>query len=183
MARLRRSWAAVALIVAAVTVGACTTSVPGQLIRASSQPPGGSTSPKQPIAARDLLLQDGDPAPFGPATAIPVGGNYFTSAIPPECSAALLFKGSPLRPAHSSDFAESAYNAGGQALYAESIDVYDNAVSTRDVVSDGFRAVSDCRAEAFGVSPLGKFSPMRLSYFATPADGVLMDHDPSGLDL
>ena len=107
----------VTLIVAAVTLGACTTSVgwPGD--------PGPAKPATAPISARDLLLQDGDTTPLGPATATPVGDNYFTSARPPECSAALLFKGSPLRPAGSSDHAESAYRFGGPALYAESVDV------------------------------------------------------------
>ncbi|HUH72590.1 MAG TPA: hypothetical protein VLZ05_29360 [Mycobacterium sp.] len=174
MARL--VWASVALVIAALTLSACTTSVTGRATRAAGQP-GVSTSAKAtpaPFSARDLLLQDADSTPLGPATAVAVGDNYFTSARPPECSAALLFKGSPLRPAGSSDHAESAYRVGGPALYAESVDVYDKALNTHDVIWNGFRAVSNCHGDAVGVAPLGEFRPMRLSFFGTPADGVLV---------
>jgi hypothetical protein len=133
-----------------------------------------ATPARAPISARDLLLQDGDTTPLGAATATTVGDNYFTGARPPECSAALLFKGSPLRPAGSSDYAESAYRFGGPALYAESVDVYDKALNTYDVVSNGFRAVSQCHGDAVGVSPLGVFKPMKLSFFGTTGDGVLV---------
>ena len=167
MARLGRSWAVVTLIVAAVTLGACTTSVGGRAIRAAKP----ATAR---ISARDLLLQDGDATPLGPATATTVGDNYFTSARPPECSAALLFKGSPLRPAGSSEHAESAYRSGSPALYAESVDVYDKALNARDVVSNGVRAVSECQADAVGVSPVGAFKPMRLRFFGRADDGVLV---------
>jgi len=156
----------VALLCAAVTLCACTTSVAGRAVRAPGQRP-------PPISARSLLLQDGERTPFGPATASSVGSSYFTSARPPECSAALLFEGSPLRPPGSADHAETAYRVGGQALYAESIDVYNNALDAQTVVWKGFNAVSDCLGEAIGVSSLGDFKPMRLSGFAIPSTGVL----------
>lgn len=172
-----RNWAPVAALVLALTLGACTNSVSGQAARAGGQSPSGTSKPTptaKPIAARDLLLQDGNTTPLGRAVATPVGDSYFTSVQPPECAAALLFKGSPLLPAGSADHAESAYSVGSQALYAESADVYGNTVQTDDVVWKGFSAVSDCRGDAVGVAPLGKFQPMRLSYFATPSDGVLV---------
>jgi hypothetical protein len=131
------------------------------------------TLPIAQISARDLLLQDGDRTPVGVASAIPLGTNYFTSARPPECSAALLFEGSPLRPAGSSDHAEMAYRADGPALYAESVDLYSNVLNTHDVVWNGFRAVSECRGDAVGISPTGAFKPMQLSGFGIPEDGVL----------
>lgn len=173
-----RNWAPVAALVVALTLGACTTSVSGQATRAGGPSPSGTSvkappTPK-PIAARDLLLQDGNTTPLGRAVAVPLGDNYFTSVRPPECAAAMLFKGSPLLPAGSSDHAESGYSVGSQALYAESADVYSNALNAHDVVWKGFSAVSDCRGDAIGVAPLGDFQPMRLSYFATPADGVLV---------
>jgi hypothetical protein len=124
--------------------------------------------------ARDLLLQDGDTTPLGAATATAVDDSYFTGARPPECSAALLFKGSPLLSPGSSDRAESAYRVGGPALYAESVDVYDEALKAHDVVSVGFSAVARCHGEAIGVSRNGEFRPMRLSFFGTTDDGVLV---------
>jgi hypothetical protein len=173
-----RNWAPVAALVVALSLGACTTSVSGQATRASGQSPSGTTvttapTPK-PIPARDLLLQDGNTTPLGRAVAVAVGDSYFTSVRPPECAAALLFKGSPLLPPGSSDHAESAYSVGSTALYAESVDVYSNAVNAHDVVWKGFSAVSDCHGDAIGVAPAGVFQPMRLSYFATPSDGVLV---------
>ena len=164
MARLGRCW--VAVLVAAVMLGGCSTSVAGRAVR-------GPGKPSAPISARDLLLQDGERTPTGPATAIPLGGNYFTSARPRECSAALLFEGSPLPPVDTSDHAETAYRVGDQALYAESVDVYNHALNTHDVVWNGFREVSQCRGDAVGVSPTGSFKPMSLSGFAIPEDGVL----------
>jgi hypothetical protein len=172
MAHLGRSWVAVALAIAVMTAGACGKTVTGQAVRASGQ----SRSPANaaPIPARDLLLRDGETTPLGRATAAPVSSNYFTSARPPECSAAMLFEGSPLRPAGSRDHAESSYKFDSQALYAESIDVYENVLNTHDVVWNGFSAVSNCRGDATGVSPSGDFGPMRLSFFAAPSDGVLV---------
>ena len=175
----RRVWAVAALVITALMLGACTTSVTGRATRASGQPPGVSTSGKTTpapatISARDLLLQDGDTTPLGPAAAVPLSDNYFTSARPPECSAALLFKGSPLRPAGSTDHAESQYRVTGPALYAESVDVYDHALNTQDVVWKGFSALSKCHGDAIGTAPLGEFRPMRLSFFGKSADGVLV---------
>src|SRR5262249_34158289 len=162
-------WArtAVALVVAVLTLSACTISTAGRAIRAA-KPSTGS------VSARALLLQNGDATPVGPATAITVGDNYFTSAQPPECGAALLFKDSPLKPAAASDRAESAYRFGGPALYAEWVGVYDKVLNVRDVVSNGFRAVSQCHVDAVGVSPLGPFKAMKLSFFGTTDDGVLI---------
>jgi hypothetical protein len=154
---------AIALVVAAVTLSACTTLVMGRAVRAHG-----------PVTARELLLRDGDTTPLGSAIQTMVGDNYFTSARPPQCSAALLFEGSPLRPAGAADYAESAYTFDSRALYAESIDVYNTALNIRDVVSNGFRALSECNVEAIGVSPSGEFRPMKLSHFAAPADGLLV---------
>ena len=150
-----------------MTLVACTTSITGRAIRAEK--PAAA-----PFPARDLLLQNGDATPVGPATATTVGDNYFTSARPPECSAALLFKGSPLRAAGSTDHAESAYRFRGAALYAESVDVYRTALNVHQVVSNGFSAVSQCHTAAVGVSPQGAFRPMKLTFFGTTDDGVLV---------
>jgi hypothetical protein len=166
MVRYRRSAVLVALLCATATLCACTTSVAGRAVRVPGQ-----RSPL--ISARDLLLQDGERTPFGPATASPLGSSYFTNARPPECSAALLFEGSPLRPPGSADHAETAYRVGGQSLYAESIDAYNDALDAQTVVWKGFNAVSDCLGEAIGMSSAGEFKPMRLNGFAIPATGVL----------
>lgn len=162
--------AAGALLVAALLVSSCTTSVAGRAVRA----PGFPARAQADLVARDLLLPDGDATPLGPATATPVGDNYFTGARPPECTAAMLFKGSPLVPPGASDHAESAYRVGGPALYAESVDVYDKALKPHDVVSKGFAAVSKCHGDAIGRSPAGEFRPMRLAFFGTTDDGVLV---------
>lgn len=148
---------------------------PGGPAPSSSPAPAGPPKAKPPpIFARDLLLHDGDSSPFGPAAMTDVGDTYFTSVRPPECSAALLFKGSPLRPPHSTDYADSAYSFGGSAMYSESVDVYDKALDVHAVVWDGYGAVSRCTAEAVGIAPAGAFAGMRLSYYGVPADGVLV---------
>ncbi|MGE2813583.1 hypothetical protein ACQI5H_00335 [Mycobacterium heidelbergense] len=165
--------AAVALVIAAVMVSGCATSVTGRAVRAPGQPEVPANAHRA-ISAHEFLLPDGDATPLGPATATSVGDNYFTSARPPECSAALLFKGSPLRPGGSSDRAESAYRLSGQALYAESVDTYDRTLKIHDVISKGFGAVSNCHGDAIGVSPSGAFRPMRLSFFGATDDGVLV---------
>jgi hypothetical protein len=170
MAHRGRSGLAIALAVAVVALGGCAETVTGQAVRSSG--PSSPTTAKAP--ARDLLLQDGNATPLGPATSALVGGNYFTSARPPECSAAMLFEGSPLRSAGSKDHAESSYTFDRPALYAESVDVYGNDLNAHDVVWKGFSAVSECRGDAIGVSVSGDFGPMRLSFFATPSDGVLV---------
>lgn len=167
---------AVASLLIASTVCACTTSVGGRALRAPEQSASGAPTSASPgrIPARDLLLQDGDTTPFGAATAVPVGTTYFTSVQPPECSAALLFKGSPLPPARSSDHAESGYTFGGPPLYAESADVYDKKLNPHEVVSKGFGAVSKCHGDAIGHTSQGDFRPMRLGSFGIPSTGVLV---------
>ncbi|WP_261879590.1 hypothetical protein [Mycobacterium marinum] len=167
MTRLGRSCAAVVLLVVVVAMAACTNSVAGRAIRASGQP-------RAHISARDLLLQDGDNTPLGPASSTRVGETYFTSARPPECTAAVLFKGSPLRPPGSADFAESAYRVQATAMYAESVDVYSSPLNPHDVVQNGFRAVSQCHGDAFAGYPAGEFGPITLKSFGTPAEGVLV---------
>ncbi|MCV7030913.1 hypothetical protein [Mycobacterium sherrisii] len=176
MARHLRGMAASVLVLAALC--GCTTSVSGRAVRAPGQSPPGnlrSASPVfAPIPARDLLLQNGDTTPLGPATAMPVGATYFTSVTPPECAAALLFKGSPLPPPRAADHAESSYQVAGPALYAESIDNYDKKLNPHDVVWKSFGVVSKCRGDAVGHSPQGDFQPMRLSHFTIASDGVLV---------
>jgi hypothetical protein len=148
-----------------VLVG-CTHSVDGRAMRAA----GGSV---RAASARDLLLRDGDETPWGPARAAPVGDNYFTSVRPKECSAALLFKGSPLRPSDAADYAESAYTFGGPAMYAESVSVYDYELNPYGVAWRAFSEVADCRGDAVGVSPRGDFEPMRVTEFGAPQDDVM----------
>ena len=114
MARLGRSWTALTLALAVLTAGGCAKTVTGHALQSSGQFP--TTAKAAPIPARDLLLQDGQTTPLGRATAAPVSNNYFTSARPPGCSAAILFEGSPLRPAGSTDHAESSYKFDSQAL-------------------------------------------------------------------
>lgn len=171
MARPGRATAALAI--AGVLLSACATSVTGRAVRAPGQQAVPAVT-RSAISAGELLLQDGDGTPFGPATANPVGDNYFTSARPPECAAALLFKGSPLVPAGPSQHAESAYRFGGPAQYAESVDVYDKALKPHDVISHGFAAIAKCHGDVVGVSPAGAFRPMRLGFFGTTDDGVLV---------
>jgi hypothetical protein len=177
----RAACIAAVLAALALTQLGCTTSVAGHAIPASGQPsraaaPTKVTPPKAKpqVSAHELLLQDGDPTPLGSAAMTEVGDSYFTSVRPPECSAALLFKGSPLRPPGSTDYADSAYSFGSTAMYSESVDVYDTALNVHDVVWDGFRAVSQCTGEATGIAPLGDFGPMRLTQFGVAADGVLV---------
>lgn len=167
---------AAAAAVAVLALGGCDAVVGGRALRASGQSAATPTTTmkRPPSHAQDLLLRSGDDTPLGAAGAIPVGDTYFTSARPPECAAALLFEGSPLRPAGASDHAESAYQFSGPALYAESVDIYDNALDPHHEVVSGFLAVAQCRHDAVGVAPAGEAAPMRLSGFATPSDGVLV---------
>ncbi|MGA8329164.1 MAG: hypothetical protein WB777_07715, partial [Mycobacterium sp.] len=123
--------------------------------------------------ARDLLLGDGDQTPLGPGSQAPVGSTFFTTVQPPECGAALLFKDSPLRPPGSKDHAESSYDLGPSAIYAESADVYGTALNPRDVVWKAFGAVATCNATAVGVAPAGQSGPMQLREYSVPSDGVL----------
>ncbi|OBJ49650.1 hypothetical protein [Mycobacterium asiaticum] len=166
MFRLRLSAVPAVLLVSALSVGACTPTVAGRAVRAAGYSP-------PPPAARDLLLQDGEQTPFGAARSRPVDGSYFTSVRPAECSAALLFKGSPLRPPGSIDAAESAYGFDGRARYAESIDRYDRDVDAHEVAWRAFSEVSDCRVDAIGVSPWREFKPMRVTGFDIPQDNVM----------
>jgi hypothetical protein len=166
-----------ALLAIAAIVSACTTSVAGQPVAVGGhppQPPGSATRPAHPSAsAKDLLLSEGEQTPLGPVTPAPVGDTFFTSARPPECAAAVLFKNSPLLPAGSADHAESAYTFGGSAIYAESADTYTTTLNPHDVVWKGFAAVAKCNAEAVGVAPADEYGPMQLREFSVPADGVL----------
>jgi hypothetical protein len=59
-------------------------------------------------------------------------------------------------------------------LSAESTDVHGNDLKTHDVVWNGFSAISNCHGDAVGISPGAEYTPIRLSYFATPSDGVLV---------
>lgn len=173
----RDSWVAAALLGVAAILAACTTSVAGRPVAADGHPPlpsGSATKPvPAPISASDLLLRDGDQTPLGPAASAPVGDTFFTSARPPDCTAAVLFKDSPLRPAGSSDHAESAYTFGATAIYAESADVYAKELNPHDVVWNGFAAVDKCSGDAFGVAPAGEVGPLQLRRLSVPADGVL----------
>jgi hypothetical protein len=156
----RHGRAVAALVIAAVMVSACATPLAGRAVRAPGQP-GVLAYARVAISAHELLFPDGDTTPLGPATATPVGDNYFTSARPPQFPP-------------SSEHAESAYRVGGAALYAESVDVYDKAVKTHEIVSKGLAAISQCHGEAVGMSPSGAFRPMRLSFLGTTDDGVLV---------
>src|SRR5690349_8961931 len=96
---------AAALAVAAMlALSGCSVVVGGRAVGASGQPRGAPSSPlRHPTArAQDLLLQTGDDTPFGAATAMPVSDNYFATARPPNCEAAVLFENSPLRPPSAS---------------------------------------------------------------------------------
>lgn len=93
---------------------------------------------------------------------MPVSDNYFTTARPPNCEAAVLFENSPLRPPGASEHAESAYRFAGSATYGESVDIYGDPLDVRHVVVDGFIAIAQCRGEAFGVTRDGKSSSMHL---------------------
>jgi hypothetical protein len=77
-------------------------------------------------------------------------------------------------PTGKSVHAESSYRVRGAARYAESVDVYDSALKTHEVISNGFAAVSQCHGEAVGVAPRGESRPMRLSFFGTTDDDVLV---------
>lgn len=165
-------WAIGALVIAALMVTGCTRSVTGQAIWASGQPTVRARA-HAVTSARDLLLQDGDDTPLGPAAATRVGDSYFTNVRPPECLAALLFRRTPLLPGRSSAHAESAYRVGGPALYAESVDLY-GGLKAREVISKGITAILQCHGDAVGLAPLGEGRPMRLGSFGTRGDDVLV---------
>lgn len=167
---------AAAAVTAALLFSGCSTAVGGKAVRGSGEP-GGPTSAKlthPPAHARDLLLQTGDNTPLGAATAIPLGDNYFTSAVPQDCQAAVVFENSPLRPPGASDHAESAYRFSGPATYAESVDVYGDALDTRHVVVEGFIAIAQCRHDAVGVTKDGKSWPIHMSDVDTSAHDAVM---------
>ncbi|OBF21974.1 hypothetical protein A5727_08145 [Mycobacterium sp. ACS4331] len=121
-----------------------------------------------------MLLSSGAETPAGPVTSIPVGPNYFTSADPPTCNAAVLFKNSPLVPPGAVQQAESAYTSPGTALMAEAASVYASPIDPGTVVRDGFSAVSACSGDAVGLAPQGPGEPMRLTRFEMASDGVLV---------
>jgi hypothetical protein len=129
---------------------------------------------RPPVQARDLLLQTGNDTPFGAATAIPVGDNYFTSASPQDCQAAVVFEHSPLRPPGASDHAESAYRFSGPATYGESVDIYGDALDARHLVVAGFIAIAQCRHDAAGVTRDGKSWPIHLSDVDTSAHDAVV---------
>jgi hypothetical protein len=166
-----------ALLGVATLMTASASPVAGHPVAAGGHPPHPSSPPtrhpRPPVAARDLLLHEGAQTPLGPATPAPVGDTFFTSARPPECAAALLFKNSPLLPTASSDHAESAYTFGTSATYAESADVYRQNLDPHNVVWNGFGAVAKCNADAVGVAPAAESGAMQLREFSVPADGVL----------
>jgi hypothetical protein len=172
----RRRHILLALIGVAATLAACAYPVPGRPVAAtgghSAQQSSSAITPTHPSAS-ELLLGDGDQTPLGPGKRDSIGGTFFTRVRPPECEPALLFKDSPLRPAGSTDHAESSYSLKPSAIYAESADVYDKALNPNDVVWKGFGAVTKCSATAVGVAPAGQSPPMQLREFSVPSDGVL----------
>ena len=163
-------------VVAMLALSGCSPVVEGRALRASGQSDGSpsSTLKHPPAGAQDLLLQNGDDTPFGAATAIPVGDNYFTTAQPPNCAAAVVFENSPLRPPNAADHAESAYRFAGPATYGESIDLYGDALDTQHVVVEGFIAIAQCRKEAMGVTRDGKSWPIHLSDVDTSARNAVV---------
>lgn len=161
--RARRGWALLALVVIAVPLGACDNSVTGRAVRPPGEP--------APLLARQLVLQEGDNTPLGQAHGTQPEDNYFTSVRPEICSAAMLFKNSPLIPPGAKDTAVAAYQLTGKALYAESVGIYE-LLDIHEVVWRGFSEVSDCRDDAIGVNSSGDFAPMRVGDFGIPQDNV-----------
>jgi hypothetical protein len=157
--------AAALAVVAVLALSGCNVVVGGRAVGASGPSKEAPSAPvKHPtVRAQDLLLRTGDDTPFGPATPIPLGDNYFTMAQPADCEAAVLFENSPLRPPGASEHAESAYRFAGAATYGESVDIYVDPLDVRHVMVDGFIAVAQCRREAVGVTRDGKSSSMHLS--------------------
>lgn len=162
-----RGWAAA--VIAAVLLSACSTTVEGKAVQGPDPGPKSATT-----HARDLLLKTGDNTPLGPATAIPVGDNYFTSATPQNCQAAVLFENSPLRPPGASDHAESAYRFSGPATYAESVDTYRDALDVRHVMVEGFIAIAQCRRGAVGVAKDGRSVSMQMTDISTSAPDAVV---------
>lgn len=157
--------AAALAVVAMLVLSGCSVVVGGRAVGAPGRSGAAPSTPvKRPTGrAQDLLLQTGDDTPFGAATAIPVSDNYFVTAQPPNCEAAVLFENSPLRPPGASEHAESAYRFAGPATYGESVDIYADPLDVQHVVVDGFIAIAQCRREAVGVSRDGQSASMHLS--------------------
>lgn len=158
----RRMRTVVAAILVATLSGACSASVAGRAVRGDGQPTtvGGPQSP----GAQNLLLKAGDDTPFGPATPIAVGDNYFTSAQPPECQGAVVFENSPLLPPGAAERAESAYRFSGPQTYGESLGIYDASLNAHHVIVEGFIAIGQCfiKHGATGVARDGTSSPLQL---------------------
>jgi hypothetical protein len=135
--------------------------------------PTATPAPAPLPSAASLLLPDGATTPAGTAQRIPLGDNYFTSAQPPNCGAAVLFRNSPLVPAGSTDHAESGYNLGDNDLMAESVDIYRTPLDPGALITKGFSAVGDCSGDAVGVNAKGESMSMRLTQFSN-GDGILV---------
>lgn len=160
-----RARAAAVAVAAMLALSGCNVVVGGRAIGASGQSGRAPSAPvKHPTPrAQDLLLQTGDDTPFGAATAMPVGDDYFTTAQPPNCEAAVVFENSPLRPPGAAEHAESAYRFAGSATYGESVDIYGDPLDVQHVVVDGFIAIGQCRGDAVGVTRDGRSASMHLS--------------------
>ena len=170
-----RRWTLVAT--AAALLSGCTHPVPGQPVAAeataSTTASSSAPAPASLPDAASLLLPSGSTTPVGTATQTFVGANYYTSADPASCAAAVLFKNSPLIPAGSVQHAESGYTLNGTAMMAESADTYIAALDVNKLRLDAFSAVSSCSGGAVGISPLGTSPSMRLTQFAM-GDGTVV---------
>jgi hypothetical protein len=133
-----------------------------------------TTVPRPLPTAQSLLLVAGASTPAGTAKPVALGDTYFISVQPPTCSAALLFKNSPLIPPGSTDHAEVGFTAGGDYPLSESADVYSTELDPQTIVRDGFSAVANCNGDAVGTMQQGPFYPMHLTQFAMAGDGVVV---------
>lgn len=171
-----RGWLAAAPTI--VLLAGCTNLIPGHPVAADGAAPAPTTATTSaaapPPQAAALLTPTGAETPAGIVAQSPVGVNYFTSADPPDCAAAILFVGSPLIPPGSVDHAETSYTTGGAAMMAESVDVYTETLDPDRLRLDGFTAVSKCTGEAVGNAPQGPGDPMSLTQFSMAGDGVLV---------
>lgn len=168
---------AVAAVVAVTLLGACSTSVTGRAVRApgsSGGPPATVNTPG--VRARDLLLKSGDSVPFGAASQIPFGDNYFTRADPADCEAAAVVQDSPLLPPGATDRADSAYRFSGAQTYSESLGLYDAGFDDEHVVLHAFLNVAQCFVSAHrgftAVSRDGKSWPVQLDGFDQSAHAM-----------
>jgi len=170
-----RRWTSAAA--AAVLLSGCTHPVPGHPVAAeaaaTTTTPSSAPAPASLPDAMSLLLPSGSTTPAGAATQTFVGSNYYTSADPASCAAAVLFKNSPLIPAGSVQHAESGYTLNGSAMMAESADTYTAVLDVAKLRLDAFGAVSSCSGGAVGISPLGTSPTMRLTQFAM-GDGTVV---------